>query len=69
MKERLTPCVYYVCANEDCMKGRKDVTMKMCQTCKKYRARKTGNPDIESVRTKKNKAREKDSKKQMREFC
>ena len=39
-KDRLNPCIYYVCANEDCKKGFKNVTMSKCSTCEKYRPRK-----------------------------
>lgn len=40
MKDRINPCIYYVCAHEICQKGRKDVTMNKCKNCSKYRGRK-----------------------------
>lgn len=68
-KERLNPCIYYVCAGEDCQKGRKGVFHhEQCQTCSKYRPRKTGNHKGESVRTKRDKAARADARKQMREW-
>lgn len=42
MKDRTTPCMYYVCCNADCKKGFKDVTMAKCKNCAKYRPRKVG---------------------------
>jgi len=41
MKDRMNPCIYYVCAHETCQKGRKDVTMDKCKNCSKYRGRKS----------------------------
>lgn len=41
MKDRTIPCIYYVCAHEPCEKNFKDVTMKRCKNCPKYRPRKT----------------------------
>ena len=40
MKDRRNPCIYYICANETCQKGRKNVTMDKCKNCSKYRGRK-----------------------------
>lgn len=40
MKDRINPCIYYVCAHETCQKSRKDVTMNKCKNCSKYRGRK-----------------------------
>lgn len=58
MKDRTTPCVYYVCAHADCGKGVKDVTMDKCKNCKKYRPRKTGKrPAPVSIRRQKDKDR------------
>ena len=39
MKDRLTPCIYYICKGE-CTKGRNAEQSGICQTCKKYRPRK-----------------------------
>lgn len=41
MKDRLIPCVNYICAGETCLKGVKEVTMSKCQHCQKYQPRKT----------------------------
>ena len=37
MKDRISPCIYYVCAGADCQKGKKDVTLAKCKNCDKYR--------------------------------
>ena len=55
MRERLVPCVSYVCAGETCLKGIKEVTMSKCQHCQKYRPRKVGKKKQESVRAKRQK--------------
>ena len=39
MKDRLAPCIYYICKGE-CTKGRNAEQNGICQTCKKYRPRK-----------------------------
>ena len=41
-KDRLVPCIHYVCAHADCGRGYRDVTVKRCRTCPEYRPRKTG---------------------------
>ena len=67
-KVREVPCVSYICKGETCLKGRKNVEHSgCCQTCKKYCPRKTGNVKKESVMQKKNKAKEKEAKRMMRE--
>lgn len=53
-KDRLDPCIYYICAHEICKKGFVDVTMAKCKNCKKYRARKNKRKQ-ESVRAKRQK--------------
>lgn len=40
MKDRLVPCVSYVCCGSDCLRGVKEVTMGKCKNCKKYKPRK-----------------------------
>lgn len=40
MKDRLNPCIHYVCAHAECKKHFKDVTMDKCKNCPKYRGRK-----------------------------
>ena len=42
MRDKINPCVYYVCANADCQKGIKGVTLEKCAHCPKYRPRKSG---------------------------
>lgn len=69
MKDRTVPCEFYVCAHEECKKGRKDVTLKStCKNCDKYRPRKTGNPVKESYKSRKGKSVEKDLQKYRREL-
>ena len=41
-KDRLNPCIHYVCKGETCKKGFKDVTLAKFKTCEKYRPRKSG---------------------------
>lgn len=67
MKERKVPCVFYVCAGCDCAKGKKEVTMAKCQRCQKYQPRKTGNPRVETVKTKREKAKKKELNRYMKE--
>ena len=50
-KDRLNPCIHYVCKGETCKKGFKDVTLAKCKTCEKYRPRKSGQKQ-ESVKEK-----------------
>lgn len=40
MKDKNTPCIYYICAHEECQKHFKDVTLNKCKNCKKYKPRK-----------------------------
>lgn len=54
MKDRLNPCIYYICANTDCKKGIKSVTLDKCKNCSKYRGRKS-NHRPESVKNKREK--------------
>ena len=46
-KDRLNPCIHYVCKGETCKKGFKDVTLAKCKTCEKYRPRKSGEYEAE----------------------
>lgn len=57
MKDRTIPCAHYVCANADCKKGRKNVTMKTCKNCEKYCPRKVGKR-MEPVATRRRKDKE-----------
>lgn len=54
MRDRINPCIHYVCAHETCRKGYKDVTMAKCKNCAKYKGRKSGKKP-ESVRLKREK--------------
>lgn len=56
MKDRRSPCIYYVCAHADCKKGKKDVTQKKCKNCPKYRPRKA--PREETVKHRREKDRD-----------
>lgn len=57
MKDQTNPCIYYVCCGETCKKGFKDVTLKKCKNCNKYRARKS-NHRPESIKNKRRKDKE-----------
>lgn len=57
MKDKVQPCVHYVCCGEDCKKGFKNVTLTKCKNCKKYHARKS-NKKAESVKAKRQKDRD-----------
>lgn len=54
MKDRLTPCIHYVCCGETCKKGIKNVDMNKCKNCNKYRPRKTTKKQ-ESIQSKRRK--------------
>lgn len=54
MKDRLVPCVSYVCAGETCKKGFKNVTMAKCKNCSKYKPRKVTKKH-ESIKSKRQK--------------
>lgn len=57
MNNRILPCIYYICAHETCQKNIKDVTLKRCKNCSKYRSRKSAKHS-ESVRAKRQKDRD-----------
>ena len=68
MKDRINPCIYYICANADCQKGKHNVTHSdTCQHCAKYRPRKTANHSEETVKSRRQKVRDKDFKKYLKE--
>lgn len=54
MKDRINPCIYYVCCGEDCKKNFKNVTMTKCKNCSKYRPRKNHHK-MESIKSKRRK--------------
>ena len=56
MKDKLSPCIYYTNAHGICGKGRKDVTLKKCRNCPKYKGRKLSKKP-EPVRLKREKAK------------
>ena len=51
MKDRISPCIYYVCKDADCKKGFVKVDLKKCKNCPKYEPRKTSKKE-ESVKVK-----------------
>ena len=54
MRDRIEPCIYYVCMGADCRKGFVKVDMKKCKNCPKYQPRK--NPKKkESLRSRRQK--------------
>ena len=68
-KDRIKPCIHYVCANNSCQKGYQNVThAKTCQTCGNYCPRKLGNEVKESVKTRKEKNAKKDLTRQLKEY-
>ena len=40
MKDRINPCIHYICKGEDCRKGFVKVDLKKCKNCPKYEPRK-----------------------------
>lgn len=62
MKDRLNPCIYYICKGETCQKGIKEVDMLKCSHCAKYRPRKS-NTHTESIRSKRQKSKDKSDRK------
>ncbi len=54
MKDRVSPCIYYVCKGADCKKGFVKVDLKRCKNCPKYQPRKSAEKR-ESVREKRQK--------------
>lgn len=66
MRDKLNPCIYYVCAGGDCTKGRKNVTMAKCKNCSKYRARKN-NHKPEPIKLKRQK--DKDRHDNWKKYC
>ena len=54
MKDRLEPCIYYVCKDADCKKGFVKVDLKKCKNCAKYQPCKSS-LKMKSVRDKRQK--------------
>lgn len=54
MKDRVNPCVHYVCKGEDCKKGFVKVDLKKCKNCPKYEPRKCSKK-AESVKVRRQK--------------
>lgn len=61
MKDRLQPCIYYVCKGEQCKKGFMNVDLSKCKNCSKYTPRKD-NRKRESVREKRRKDKDRHDK-------
>ncbi|MBP5607392.1 MAG: hypothetical protein J6X66_03880 [Lachnospiraceae bacterium] len=57
MKDRINPCIHYVCKGEDCKKGFAKVDMKKCKNCPKYEPRKSAKK-TESVKVRRQKDRD-----------
>ena len=57
MKDKIQPCIHYVCCGETCKKGFKDVTLSKCKNCKKYCPRKS-KKKMEGIRAKRQKDRD-----------
>ena len=54
MRDRVEPCIYYICKGSDCKKGFVKVDMRKCKNCPKYHPRKNTKKK-ESVRSKRQK--------------
>ena len=54
MKDRVRPCIHYICKGSDCAKGIKNVDLAKCKNCSKYCPRKCAKKQ-ESVRAKRQK--------------
>ena len=54
MRDRVEPCIYYICKGSDCKKGFVKVDMRKCKNCSKYQPRKNSKK-MESVRSKRQK--------------
>ena len=54
MKDRINPCIHYVCKGETCGKGIKNVDLAKCKNCSKYCPRKSAKK-TESIRAKRQK--------------
>lgn len=57
MKDRMIPCIHYVCKDADCKKGFVKVDLKKCKNCSKYEPRKTARRE-ETVKAKRQKDRD-----------
>lgn len=57
MKDRTIPCIYYICAGEECKKHFKDVTLSKCKNCSKYTPRKLSKRP-ETIKSKREKDRD-----------
>lgn len=57
MKDRMNPCIYYVCKDADCKKGFVKVDLKKCKNCPKYEPGKSSKRE-ESVKVRKQKDRD-----------
>ena len=57
MKDRINPCIHYVCKGEDCKKGFVKVDLKKCKNCPKYEPRKS-TKKAEPVRSRRQKDRD-----------
>ena len=60
MKDRVEPCIYYVCKDADCKKEFVKVDLKKCKNCPKYEPRKNTHK-TESFKVRKQKDRDRHS--------
>lgn len=67
--EREVVCVHYKWEGGECAKGREGTFRKICQTCKKYKAKKGSLPARQNLKRQKiEKIREHDMKQMMRDY-
>lgn len=64
MKDRLQPCIYYVCKGGQCKKGFVNVDLSKCKNCAKYTPRKDGRKR-ESIREKRRKDKDRHDKEEL----
>lgn len=61
MKDRIQPCIYYICKGSECSKGFKNVDLKKCKNCSKYKPRPNPKKQ-ESIRSKRQKDKDRHDK-------
>ena len=61
MKDKISPCIYYVAKGFICEKGFVNVDIKKCKNCPKYKARKITRK-TESIRSKRQKDKDRHDK-------
>lgn len=61
MKDRIQPCIYYICKGETCGRGFVNVDLSKCKNCQKYTPRKC-TKKRESIREKRRKDKDRHDK-------